>query len=104
MKSTHKKNAMVNCPDCKGKGKITVTITEAGKKGEKKWVTDCLTCQGVGKVTKEKNKAYKDYLNMWCECENSPIEAWTFHDDGEHPVIQKHHYRCGICHKITQIG
>ena len=39
----------------------------------------------------------------WCECDNSDPNTWTFHDDGEHEELYKHHWRCS-CSKIVQIG
>tara|TARA_Y100000589_G_scaffold331494_1_gene385286 strand:- start:59 stop:241 length:183 start_codon:yes stop_codon:yes gene_type:complete len=40
----------------------------------------------------------------WCKCEDRDIYDTEFWDDGEHEHVYKHHYRCGDCGKITQIG
>lgn len=66
-------------------------------------------------------KEHPEYKNtiaqmegMWCECESEsePI----FHDDnyngvdvviksvGRENCVQKHHYHCGWCLKLSQIG
>ena len=39
---------------------------------------------------------------LWCDCEDSSHNNY-YVPDGE-GVIEKHHWLCGICHKIIQIG
>ena len=53
---------------------------------------------------RELKKALNDH---WCHCENSDPEQITFCDDGENineHCCQKHHYHCGNCGKIVQVG
>lgn len=54
-----------------------------------------------------------EYKNMdmsgWCECDGRPIEQAcpVFHDDDAAPwdnCVLKHHYHCGVCKGIEQIG
>lgn len=45
-----------------------------------------------------------DEADDWCKCEDRDIYDTEFWDDGEHEHVWKHHYRCGECGKITQIG
>jgi hypothetical protein len=54
-----------------------------------------------GYVDGEYNIYYDN--SKWCECEED-IQPCTFHDDGTHPEVDKHHYRCKTCKKLTQIG
>ena len=39
---------------------------------------------------------------FWCDCEDGSDNDY-YVPDGE-GVIEKHHWLCGICHKIVQIG
>jgi len=49
--------------------------------------------------------AYSSLPNSdWCSCPDSEPFTTTFYDDGEHPNLHKHHYRCNDCNGITQIG
>lgn len=40
--------------------------------------------------------------DLWCQCDG--IKDPKYWDDGEHPDLYKHHWRCGDCEKIVQIG
>lgn len=40
----------------------------------------------------------------WCTCGKSESAGVTFYDDGQHPSVKKHHYRCNACNGIVQIG
>lgn len=47
-----------------------------------------------------------EYKEFWCSCGN-PSESSYFHDDGQGTgpsCVQKHHYHCDDCGKITQVG
>lgn len=55
---------------------------------------------------------YRNYLKTeiadhWCSCESSDSANVIFCDDGqvinEH-CCSKHHYHCGACRKIVQVG
>jgi len=50
------------------------------------------------------NKMLEQTDGMWCECEEEEMSDTYFVDDNVHPEIEKHHWRCNKCHKITQIG
>ena len=39
---------------------------------------------------------------FWCDCEDGSDNDY-YVPDGE-GVIEKHHWLCGVCHKIVQIG
>jgi len=92
--------AMVDCPKCKGSGRLPVTVTEAGV--TRKLDLGCVYCHEVGKLTPEALEALKAEDAMWCQCGKS--KAPIFFDDGEHPEIHKHHYRCEFCDHVVQIG
>ena len=40
----------------------------------------------------------------WCSCPLNNLGTSRCYDDGEHPNLHKHHYRCNDCNGITQIG
>jgi len=51
---------------------------------------------------KEEQERMKD---MWCECESESEPL--FHNDGVVPMdncVEKHHYHCGWCLGLSQIG
>lgn len=57
-------------------------------------------------------REYRDSMKRplaehWCSCEDSDPNAVIFCDDGqrinEH-CVRKHHYHCGRCRKIVQVG
>tara|TARA_Y100000401_G_scaffold117519_1_gene126807 strand:- start:1001 stop:1240 length:240 start_codon:yes stop_codon:yes gene_type:complete len=54
-------------------------------------------------AAKRKGSVYNE-ADDWCQCEDHDIYDTEFWDDGEHEHVHKHHYRCGDCGKITQIG
>ena len=64
---------------------------------------DCVVCDGTGEIDEETAEMAEFEKNMWCECGN-PSEGVDFYDDGEHPEISKHHYRCQDCGGVVQIG
>ncbi len=43
--------------------------------------------------------------HLWCQCEGDEgFENPTHHADGECADCDKHHWHCGTCGKISQIG
>ena len=45
-------------------------------------------------------------MSGWCECEQE-TDDFRFHDDGVTPwktCVDKHHWHCGLCLKLNQIG
>lgn len=53
-----------------------------------------------------KHPEYKDVEYDWCECEQE-TDDFIFHDDNIAPwdsCVLKHHYHCGLCLKLNQIG
>jgi DnaJ-class molecular chaperone len=85
------------CKVCKGSGKQLVNGTIS---------IECIWCEGSGTMNKEKLAEHEFYQNCWCsqECEDS---AAVFHDDRVTPwewCVLKHHWHCGVCKKIVQIG
>ena len=60
---------------------------------------DCSWCNGSGVSN---NVRYDYFQSIWCRCEE-PGES-IYYDNGEHPDLEKHHYRCQDCNKVTQIG
>ena len=56
-------------------------------------------------LDEEDLKALKELQASWCACdsESDPL----FHDDGQTPLdncVDKHHYHCGWCLGLSQIG
>lgn len=49
------------------------------------------------------NKNIYEDDSKWCSCKTPSYDNMKFYDDGEHPELYKHHYRCQ-CGKIYQIG
>ena len=90
------------CPSCT-KGKITITMEEWGKPETKtETIMNCLDCDGSGEVSQEDLDDIEYEKNMWCKCDgDTPTK---FYDDGVHPEISKHHWRCKPCGKVKQIG
>jgi hypothetical protein len=97
---------MVKCPTCKGAGiqDIHSTTISPGKPVEKA-VTKivCIICKGAAVVHPKVVKALEREAAMWCRCEK-PSDDIIFHDDFECGDCDKHHYHCGTCQKITQVG
>lgn len=93
----------MKCPQCKGRSTVALTVTTCGQKGEEKIDLPCPACKGLGSVSLAEKKIYEAQLAMWCRCGN-PSGDVDFFDDGEHPDMYKHHYRCKDCGKITQVG
>ena len=98
------------CGSCKN-GKQTITITTIGSLNGQPPTPpstselDCFECKGKGIVPlgfNAKRKAAEEAF--WCNCGKSEGSQITFHDDGECRTCQKHHYHCGNCGKITQVG
>lgn len=97
----------MKCSVCKGAGKQTITARTLVKGGswkkEPPVTIPCLGCKGTGEMTQEQADALRTYEEMWCRCGNPSGES-SFYDDGEHPGLAKHHYRCVDCGRVTQIG
>ena len=89
------------CPRCKGKGKMDLAVHEGGV-AEVVEIT-CITCDGDGEIGKFQHKLYQQEVEMWCNCGN-PSNDGVFVDDGEDPVIGKHHWNCKDCGKVLQVG
>jgi hypothetical protein len=88
----------MQCPQCKAKGVITITIHtgDAVTKQEMK----CPLCGGKRAVIKSTAQAYFQEVDSWCNCGNPSGHA-VYHPD--HGKV-KHHYDCNDCGKLLQIG
>ncbi len=98
---------MVQCPTCKGSGKQTLETTtiSPGKLTEKlSMEITCVICKGAAVVTPAVIQAIKREADLWCSCKKPDFDNITFHDDGECRDCRKHHYHCGACGKICQVG
>jgi len=92
------------CPTCEGTGKQSITVKMWGEKNpENPMQITCVVCKGTGVVGAAEIRQLKAEREMWCTCGNKSGEV-DFYDDGQHPRIHKHHYRCRECGKVTQIG
>lgn len=90
------------CPACKGNKKKVAYVTE--QRHERKLEMTCLACKGAGEVTDAQLKAIAAFQDSWCRCDNPDFEQAIFYDNGRHPDCRKHHWRCGDCGKILQVG
>lgn len=97
----------MNCPTCKGKGKVTVKVTTVAPgtaNTHSEFEMNCLTCRGEGEISKAQAQEHKAAMAMWCRCGN-PSGQTHFFDDGENPAVcNKHHWVCEDCGKVTQVG
>ena len=93
----------MNCPRCKGSGKMTLKVSTYGEDGSESIEINCVTCDGTGEVTSYQNELYKQEVAMWCRCGN-PSGDVDYYEDGQDPVIQKHHWNCKDCGKVLQVG
>ena len=96
---------MVECKDCKGTGKVNITVNWIGGEDDGKSDSSditCVDCNGKGELTEAEAKAIKDHEDDWCDCDEE--YDVDFFEDGEHPDCHKHHYRCQNCGGIYQIG
>lgn len=93
----------VKCTVCQGTGKQTVSYSEYGS-GKPPEISEqtCYWCKGTGTMTPTMKAVYEAYVNMWCSCKEK--HGVIFYDDGEHPNLSKHHYRCKKCKRVVQIG
>lgn len=94
----------MKCPQCKN-GKMSISVSVYGKPKESDTVSeiDCVHCHGTGEVSEEENEAIEFEKNLWCECGNKN-DVVDYYEDGEHPELHKHHYRCRNCKGVVQIG
>lgn len=96
----------VMCPTCKGSGEqnIECRTISPGKPVEIS-VTKitCVICKGAKVISQKVKRALKREADLWCRCKTSS-ESPDFHDDNECSQCQKHHWHCGNCRKICQVG
>lgn len=89
---------MISCPQCSGAKQITITVSEAGQP-DTTFSMACPTCHGKGTVTTAQKKRYEQMMAAWCTCP-------THGDPEYHPdtATDKHHWTCGNCGKLLQVG
>lgn len=107
------------CRTCKGKGRYeqkyiehTIAQRDAGLPGIERsmGVVECFTCKGAGVLPLGYQAAYaKAMREFWCDgkgrCANEDASlVGAFHDDGECAKCDKHHWHCGVCGNIRQVG
>jgi hypothetical protein len=92
------------CPVCQGTGKQTVTVTEFGSdKPTDSFEMNCIGCDGTGKVNDNTLRMIEYERNMWCQCETDYGSHYV-PDDTKNAAVNKHHYVCNKCGKVTQVG
>ena len=94
------------CPCCQGAKVQHVTGTEVTAEGTRQLEPvdiPCVWCDGQGLVGAKGLLQHQAYQALWCRCDH-PSGKTVFFNDGEHPDLSKHHYRCYDCKRVTQIG
>lgn len=99
----------MKCLSCKGKGTVEVTMHTLTNGQANKYIQHwgCPRCDD-GVMSLQQRAEFEAHMQeiqawhkMWCQCRSKHTR---FYDDGEHPEIHKHHWRCRSCGKIVQIG
>jgi hypothetical protein len=89
------------CPTCKGTGMSYTTISTIGEKEKEISISYCYDCKGEA-VDAEEGQAIQEHVEelkaMWCECDSE--DAYYVPDRAG----VKHHWNCGCCHKLKQVG
>lgn len=89
------------CPVCKGSGMNYTTISTFGEKEKQISIGVCYDCKGKS-VNKKEGKAIQKHIEeleaSWCNC-GSEDSYYVPDRKGE-----KHHWNCGCCHKLKQVG
>lgn len=91
----------VGCPKCSGTGLLSIVAHEGGS--VRTLELRCIYCDGSGRMSVAEVLRLERAEEMWCSCGN-PSGRHSYHADGQGPEISKHHYRCGDCLKVLQIG
>lgn len=81
-----------------------MTLTNVTPGAESEFSFSCFECEGTGKVSPETLKRMKREAAIWCSCDEPDFDGALFFDDGDHPEILKHHWRCPACDGVLQIG
>ena len=97
------KRGVKKCGPCDGTGDMKLNVSEHGSTVVKVSSITCVYCDGAGEVSLAQHKQMQAEERMWCKCDE-PSEDADFYDDGEHPELHKHHYRCKNCKGVLQIG
>lgn len=93
---------MEKCPTCNGSGRVWLTVSHWGSDKKDKIPVKCVDCGGEGQVSAVKLARMEEEKNMWCKCKKPSGEYYV--PDGVDPKCKKHHWKCGVCSKIIQIG
>jgi len=99
-------DALCTCPACKGKGVITVSVTEVSpdktvERSESELT--CYLCHGEKQVLKAVHDAHIEANNSWCRCGNPSGDA-IYYDDNQLGPGSKHCWCCKDCGKLLQVG
>jgi hypothetical protein len=89
---------MIQCPVCKGKKKLSLSVSENGVKLAPVEIK-CVHCEGLGVMSVETFEQHDACVNAWCKC--GPHDDMEFHDDAPG---SKHHWTCRRCGKLVQVG
>lgn len=109
------------CTCCKGAKVVQLTTAIWGSdKPSSIDEMSCLWCRGTGVMTTEQAGEHRFAQGCWCECacdvcgderecdcDDRKRAAPVYHKDGKTPwewCVRKHHWHCGSCRKLTQIG
>lgn len=66
-------------------------------------IPDSIMKEVYGVETMDEVRAIQnEEQKLWCSCEDSKDSYYV--PDNKHPEVDKHHWRCTSCDKITQIG
>ncbi len=99
----HRRDSPPLCLRCHGSKTMKFTHRNSGTVT----LLVCIDCDGKGYMTEDERKSYIFYANCWCKCSSDEDNGIIYHEDGEgswETCVEKHHFHCGRCQKLTQIG
>lgn len=94
------------CPGCSGAGAIVARV-EFDDEAPTDMRLTCTWCGGTGALSEEQRRQYDWAQLIWCRCEASLRAGLVAHGNSETPwknCVEKHHYHCGSCRGVSQIG
>lgn len=91
----------MKCVACSGTGKMHLIFTDE-KTNEIVVPFTCIVCKGTGKIDKRVSEDIGNEKGIWCLCPGDKDPYSRFYGDKDHPDIEKSHWRCRKCEKVTE--